>query len=557
MIPVLAAVCVWLPALIGLGQAILRPLRIVDPLPPVFAVVIGFAALATLGNVLNFWTALTPAHALLFLMAGWGMLILKGIGFARRTWGTWGLPRLTGLRVAGGVGVGAVLLLTATTAAEIVTTYDAGLYHVGAVRWLTNSPVVLGLANLHGRFGFNPSWLTAAAMLEVPGVAGHSHQVTNAILFAAYGIALIGVFTRPLSRPALIFAAATGPIWLMLPLLGTVNSHAPDFPILILTLLMTFLAVEGIGAGKSQRDYAGALGLTGLAWLVAAFAVTVKFSALPLMLIPLAMVCTRRQIGLSPGAAALIGVMVTAWAGRGIALSGCVAYPVSQTCLPVVWAVPIEAVKMEAIWVQSWARAPFTADYQAVLGSAAWLGRWVQDSVNEAFNAPFRVGYAAVMAMAGLLIGSVQPPKPGRSPYRLPALILLIGVGYWFLTAPALRFGHGYLLGLGALGLAGGLYAVDPALLRRLQLPALGGIIITATLGAVTRLPIVAPDHWPPLFEDVAETRTTDQGVTVYTPRYADQCWAAPLPCTPYFNPALWLQCTDGRCMFTARKPNP
>lgn len=557
MIPALVALCVWLPALIGIGRVVLRPLRIVDPLPPVFSVVAGLAVLATLGNVLNFWTALTPAHALIFLMAGWSIVIMGGAGFLRRTWGTWGLPRLTRLQGIGLVGVAAVLLLTAATAAEIVTTYDAGLYHVGAVRWLTNSPVVFGLANLHGRFGFNPSWFTAAAMLEVPGLVGRSPQITNGLLFAAYGIALIGAFTRPLNRPALIFAAATAPIWLMLPTLGTVNSHAPDFPILLLTLLLAFLAVEVIGAGKRSRDYAGALGLTGLTWLVAAFAVTVKFSALPLMLVPLAMVCTRRQIGLSRGVAALIGVMVIAWAGRGVALSGCVAYPISQTCLPVAWAVPLGAVRVEAFWVQSWARAPYTTDYQAVLGSSAWLGRWATDALNEIFNAPFRVSYAAVMAMLGLFILSMQPPRKTRSPYRLPALILLIGVGYWFLAAPALRFGHGYIMGLGALGLAGGLYSLKAAVLRRLRLPALIGIIVIAGWGVAARLPMIALDRWPPLLENIIETRATDQGLTVYTPSDSDQCWAAPLPCTPYFNPALWLQCADGRCTFMAARPNP
>ncbi|EMO63800.1 hypothetical protein LEP1GSC133_1179, partial [Leptospira borgpetersenii serovar Pomona str. 200901868] len=33
--------------------------------------------------------------------------------------------------------------------------YDSGLYHIQSIKWIQEYSVVPGLANLHGRFGFN------------------------------------------------------------------------------------------------------------------------------------------------------------------------------------------------------------------------------------------------------------------------------------------------------------------------------------------------------------------------------------------------------------------
>jgi len=36
--------------------------------------------------------------------------------------------------------------------------------------------------------------------------------------------------------------------------------------------------------------------------------------------------------------------------------------------------------------------------------------------------------------------------------------------------------------------------------------------------------------------------RITGSGLTIYTPAQGDECWDAPLPCTPYFRPQLRLR---------------
>ncbi len=57
-------------------------------------------------------------------------------------------------------------------------------------------------SNQHGRLGFNSSWFTLVAALEVPLLEGRGLVVVNGLLFVAYGLAiglLIGSFRIKMS----------------------------------------------------------------------------------------------------------------------------------------------------------------------------------------------------------------------------------------------------------------------------------------------------------------------------------------------------------------------
>ncbi len=64
-------------------------------------------------------------------------------------------------------------------------------------------------------------------------------------------------------------------------------------------------------------------------------------------------------------------------------------------------------------------------------------------------------------------------------------------------------------------------------------------------------LPLIAGFRWTgpgadggfhPLPPADVQMFTTTSGLVVYTPRAGDQCWDAPLPCTPYPDAALCLR---------------
>jgi hypothetical protein len=133
---------------------------------------------------------------------------------------------------------------------------------------------------------------------------------------------------------------------------------------------------------------------------------------------------------------------------------------------------------------------------------------------------------------------------------------VVLSLVYWFVTAPEFRFAHGlyWLLPISILapiqvtpqlrrlGLRGtwGLFAV-------LNLP----LLITLMVNHESRATIPAGGFEPMPTVPLVQ-RTTNSGLTIYTPADGYLCWDAPLPCTPYFNPGLHLLSSELKNGFAA-----
>lgn len=83
------------------------------------------------------------------------------------------------LRLAGGAALG---LFIAYRALGDPVAFDTGMYHLPAVEWIHASPVVPGLANLHGRLGFNNSALLLSALLDGALRPLRAWHVTNGFI---------------------------------------------------------------------------------------------------------------------------------------------------------------------------------------------------------------------------------------------------------------------------------------------------------------------------------------------------------------------------------------
>src|SRR5215471_978333 len=64
-------------------------------------------------------------------------------------------------------------------------TYDAGLYHLSAIRWISSYPIIPGLANLHDRLGFNSSYFLFQSMLDVGLWTHRSYHLASGLLLLA------------------------------------------------------------------------------------------------------------------------------------------------------------------------------------------------------------------------------------------------------------------------------------------------------------------------------------------------------------------------------------
>ncbi len=606
MLTVALGILLWSPSILGYGELLFR----LPPLHPsgsprprlIYHAAAGFLLMTAIANLANFFLPLSRYFDFAIFLLGWGLF--GGLNWASllAAWraSPWraALPRAqkrarsqsrpASLRpwgaAAGAVPWAITLLFSALLLAYVAysasfsTNGDTGLYYLQTIRWLRESPVPLGLANLHGRLGYNSAWHSLAALLEMPRFIGKSSFLVNSTLMFLFGLSVLGAARSIWARRARLgdFFLALCALPLLSPSIfvyryassATANGSAMFVELLALAAFLDAAAAD-------PPDFARSL-WTSL--MVSALALTIKISALPVLVLPLALLIWKRaalKAALFPGRAshpgpgplsaptslaqlgpaiAALGLLFVPWLARGVALSGCLAYPIRSSCLPVEWRVAEPIRLNEELTIRSWARWP-KQDPLMVLGSYDWLGPWL---------ARYRTNLSLIVVLAliglsllvfGWLLWKRKLSLPGIQ--RAALLMPLTGLLYWAWSAPDIRFGEGYfwslsllLLAFSAAPLLAGLWAFldRHSGLARAALPAaaLTGLLalgLALVLFGSQVLP--TPDqllYTPPLgFQDITQ-RITLQGVAINTPTKTSKCWNADLPCTPYFSETLQIK---------------
>lgn len=545
----------WLPALFGWGSWIvfLRRMLAMPESHDVFDAVFGIATLSTVAIILNFWLPITPSIVFGTMVIGWGLCLWR----YRRD----GIPVVLLSQIIVSV---IIILAIAFIASRMDYGYDAGFYHLPTIKWFAESAVPLGLVNLHGRFGFNASWLSLAALTRFE-FANSYFFGASALLLSVCALTILQAFYAMRSeegwRASNIFLVLMTMAVTSWPLRVNVSSPGSDLPMLVLTLLITHRMLRAFEQPRQATYYVCAI------TVLALFALTIKYSAAPLVLMPLSLfVATHRQHlplhlkRLTFFVVIVSAILVLPWIARGVMVSGCVVYPISSTCLPLQWTAPSGLVETEITIIRSWARlAGFPTDLTLI----GW--GWVLPWLIEFLTSP------DIMILMPLLASGVVMLILARNYPRSLYLIgiaapLMLGILFWFLSAPDVRFGAGYFWAITLSILSVGIErtreaGLTSAIYRALRTIALSGIVLWVSTFAILIFALTGGAnlfkvqsvsdlawHLPDTPSPELSIRFTQDDVMVYTP---PDCWLAPMPCTPYFNNNLRVQpLADGRLMF-------
>ncbi|NVO86586.1 LIC_10190 family membrane protein [Hymenobacter terrestris] len=443
----------------GLGRAMLGQ-RLAGALPPELLLAAGLAGLSWLLALLSFGVSIGPAVQLgiTATVAGYGLWHwLKAPAAARQTWckqlwtprqelGWFGAAALASM-------FGMLLLLHAVQRPILA---DTGLYHAQTVQWLQTYPVVPGLGNLHGRLAFNSHLhlLTSFFSARADGPwASLGQQAAGSFWF----VLLISYAVRQLARPrpsvVLAVYGSFSLVFVFIAFRPWVSSPMPDSGVTILTLLVLGWLLEKqlspSGPALLSRAEAGLLAA------LLATAVTYKASAGYLAL-PLGFTLWQLRPKRLPtprllGLVALAGAVVALpWLGRNVVLSGYPVYPLAPWAgLPFDWTVPAAQTAFDLLEIRYFARWPAgdwaTGGLQPL---ATWLPFWWRQQASHDQFLALAIGTLALVMAVRHLLGRAREQQFSFVLFGL----LLACCGLWFATAPAFRFGYGYLVGAAALG---------------------------------------------------------------------------------------------------------
>lgn len=413
----------------------------------------------------------------------------------------------------------AILIVLSVHALREDLSYDAGLYYLQNLKWNREFPITIGLANLHGRFGFNSFYFLIAGVANNPLFG----WIPNATAAAFAGAAC-------LQRASLRNPAYAVPALAVFALTSAAGSFRPDGLVRALIIYWTAIALDYLSTKDRQQTNAALL------LILATMAMLVKVSAAPLLVATVFVLLLARSpwhVRAIAFAAAGIGL----WVLRGVLLSGCVLYPSPYSCITALpWTVAPEQALWHQMAIRSWARAPWVYDFGAVMSNSDWFRPWLHETIRQPRVLLAAAGLAVCLATAAYeRIMHRRSVGSGRS---MGSAILLSGLLCgcllsWFLLAPDVRFASGYLVSLTLLGFSvpAGLWLTSPAFWKMLRI----GIVSLAVLRC--GLPLLQRHSAIPDIP-VASVYQVNNGVWI--PRKGDKCWDHPLPCTGYFHPEWW-----------------
>jgi hypothetical protein len=536
-------VVLW--SLSGWGQLLARDWR---RLMPGFGerAVLGLMPFTAFGLLASFAMPLGDRSSRVALLIGLALLLLPALRSPRSLLGAhpWRFAAILAL----------LAMFAAVGGVAAPFNYDTGLYHLQAISWVEHHRRVFGLANLHVRFGFNSIWLVDAALLDIERPARYGPFLLNAALY----IAILAAMTEALiRRQAGAGGATAGRVygWAMVAILmanaryllfdSLSASPNNDTPAALLSLYAVWLFLRLFETEGAADRGPAFLALT----VVAALDVMAKLSSLPILLLPLmaAVAIRREDLVLPKPGVALLALCVVAWLATGIASSGCLAFPAVSSCISgPPWTVPADMTRLTAETVAGWARSP-TDGYLAAATGWGWLADW---PTTVLAHRPFLLPLAASQAFLLLLIAGAividLARANGRSTRRrreetacLAALAAMgAGILFWFLLAPDPRFGLGFLLAPIPLAAAWAAtrWAPDGVAIQRLC----GGSVVTALILLAAGIYIIAYwataerrlDTWPSFPQPDLHRVALGADFPAFEPKL-DQCWDAPLPCTP------------------------
>ena len=454
--------------------------------------------------------------------------------------------------------IGAILIAALTT--RPVTWLDTGLYHYPLIQWLHQIGTVPGLPLLFANFGFTSSWFAFAAPLNPEFLASRASALTGGfVLFIALlqaGISLAGAWTNRIQFSDWFLGLFS--VVILLCLLGSPHllevsvSPSPDVPVSVLTGIITWtiLVISNASQASSTRLRQSDSSLVTL--VLATAVITIKLTALPLLVIGCSFYLTRNYRSLSRlvDGLAVLALVVSPFLLTQIFTSGCPLFPSTALCLNLPWSVPIETQRSIVELTHDWTNWYSTAAGRVSLPVA--LLSWLNANRGNQIMA-----LVAIMSfiMLGLLF-KVLRQRSIRGGFWVIAT-QLVAMGFYLKTSPLLRFALPCLTLIPVWLISSYCHTqfrID--LLHRVIQPArsalprwgvtwpgLGFWLAVALLvntiissGSVLRLVL------PPRLQSAPLTQKQVNDITYLVPQNGDVCWGSELPCAFEITPDIYLR---------------
>jgi hypothetical protein len=329
---------------------------------------------------------------------------------------------------------------------------DAGLYHLPYISILNNEKIIIGLSNLHSRFGHT-------------SIIQYTSSVFNNSLLKDNGVtiplAFCIVYFLIYLKDKLFFllkkkADLTQIYFLFLILIfsfysfSNYSEYGNDAPAFVFFFLTTIIYLINNNSENNLTHNDQKIIISAI------FAIFNKIFFLFIFLIPLFIILTKYKNILKKKLFFIfIFIFITIWFVKNILISSCLIYPIKITCFKnTLWYNELETTNSQ-ISSEAWAKAWIDQEKPIInmeefKENFLWLETWKKkhlQKINEKFT-PFVI--FNIFFIFFIFLKKKRGIHLHKSKLNLKKIIIIlsiniIGILFWFLKFPIYRYGAAYL----------------------------------------------------------------------------------------------------------------
>jgi len=333
---------------------------------------------------------------------------------------------------------------------------DSPMYHLQIIKWLTLHKISFGLSNLEIRLGFNSSWHSLVAILDLNIHKFYAKYYISALILAFLIYETVKKKVRLNYSDIFLYLAISFLIFysFLHPFLnGVILNHLGnperDTIGMLFFFLIIFFFLKALENPQDNKNYINLL-------IISLFlCLTTRLMMSPMVILLIFILLKDNNYKAINFTTIFLFVTSILWVIRSFFLSGCLFFPFYQTCFKTSWAVNVKEVQFFVEEAMRISRTLPTRngvnDKNFSLHGFEWVNQWINDYFFSA--ALLQIGSAIIVTITFLFIIIIflNRYKSSKIINRTNLCIfssLIIIIILWFISAPETRYALGPLISL-------------------------------------------------------------------------------------------------------------
>jgi hypothetical protein len=331
---------------------------------------------------------------------------------------------------------------------------DAGLYHLPYINIINNEKIILGLSNLHSRFGHISILQYTSAIFKNSLFGTNGILIPAALISSFFILFLLDILIKNkkkilLSEYYLIFFLFIFSLYHF----SNYSEYGNDVPAYIYFFFTIAIFYKIKDFKKDNYVENGKILATSI------FVLLNKIFFLLILLIPIiSFFLIKKKINFLKYRALIFSlIFILLWFMKNILVTGCVIYPVELTCIKKLNWLDINDVKNLNISSEAWAKGwndqkEPRLDMEEYKSGFRWIKTWKEKHFKKILEKFFPFIIFNILIVFFFFIykkkhKNIVSFKDHQNKFKIFFLLFLstLGIFFWFLKFPLYRYGLAYL----------------------------------------------------------------------------------------------------------------